>query len=294
MRLTLQILVEIAGGDTRKELLKALDNVETLEQGRTRFSEQLQGLREKKLEAIFRDRIDFYVANRFSVSEKTSLVLKKFYNATVTTAEFDYPDIALADQLNFEGNWKFPLELAPFGENLMETTAPLYYLESKLFDSKIVRLPYKNGRFAMLVFLPNDPNGVDKIFEQFTTINVQTEMIHLDEETVRLLMPKFISNFKVELKDFYMKNGVKRVFMAENADLRALIRSESPVAVSSVVQMVNFVVDEGDKTSRQDEQEDIENRFGSNVKDFNVNRPFVYMVEDELTGEIIIAGKQLV
>jgi serine protease inhibitor len=279
MRLIIQSLIEMSGGDTRKELLAALENVKTFEEGRTTFHEYLEVVRKNEHEVHFQDALNLYVASRYIVSEKTSSVLKKFYNVSVTSADFDFPDIALSDVLHFEGNWKYPLDPAPFGKNLMEVTAPFYYLESRIFDSKILRIPYKNRRFALFVFLPNDPQGVDKIFEKFNTLNIQTEMLHLDEESVRLIMPRFTAVFQVELKDLFMKNGVRKVFDENAADLRGLIRSNTSVAVSSIVQNIDFVVDEGNKESRRDQEEEVNNRAGMEFKDFNVNRPFVYFVE---------------
>lgn len=78
------------------------------------------------------------------------------------------------------------------------------------------------------------------------------------------------------------------------ASLPAIARggqSENKLKVSNVIQKAGLVVDEKGSLAYAATQVELVNKFGGDPKVVMVDKPFVFYIEDEHTGQKLFAGK---
>lgn len=87
--------------------------------------------------------------------------------------------------------------------------------------------------------------------------------------------------------------GIQDVF-SDFASLPAISRggqSENQLKVSNVYQKAGLVVDEKGSLAYAATQVELVNKFGGDPKTVMVDRPFIFYIEDEHTGQKLFVGK---
>jgi len=215
--------------------------------------------------------------------------------------------IMFLNVLHFEGRWKIPFDpvktvpgsfvVLPFGRsfvNFMTNLGEYYYYESEKLDSKILRLPYTGRKFAMFIILPKRGVSLESVTNRLDHKTVNREAWYLDEYTVDVKIPKFNINFPVNLKPHLQALGINTIFNNE-AELQGLVRGSqlnaNQLAVSNIVQKAAIDVNEEGSTASAATQVQLINKINEELKVFHANRPFIFYIEDETTGNIIFAGQ---
>lgn len=205
-------------------------------------------------------------------------------------------DFSLNNTTYFKGIWKnkFNVENTssqPFyGENgagvakMMSRSlrCPLYVGKC----SEAVQLDYGNGAFSMLVVLPNEGSSVNEALAELCEDGFDA-MTCQDNAFVALKLPRFGYEGNISMLDNLIALGVKHLKLADYGGIAG-----SADVVDDVNQYMKVTVDEEGtvvKTSTT---------ITGNIiapmpdKQFEVNRPFIWVIKENTTGTILFAGKQ--
>jgi serine protease inhibitor len=124
--------------------------------------------------------------------------------------------ILMINALYFEGTWRYPFSKTLKKQFLtadnkrvekafMEHTGNFYYFNSKYFGAKIVRLPYRGGRYSMFIILPTEATTLDSVIDKLESNAVKNEAWHMDELEVHIQMPKFKFDSSINLNEAVKK-----------------------------------------------------------------------------------------
>lgn len=78
-------------------------------------------------------------------------------------------------------------------------THKYYYLESAAMNAKILRIPYSNPQLSMFIILPK--GHIDEFVLKFEADLVNRQIWYLNEELVKVKIPKFELTSTINLKD---------------------------------------------------------------------------------------------
>lgn len=206
----------------------------------------------------------------------------------------------LANALYFKAPWEDPFDKNSTRKAVFHgskgDTEPMFmtgkktcgYLEYK--GSQIVALPYKDGRYAMYIFLPDANLKEADLLSYMSESGLDEVMKNMSREKVRLTIPKFKVEYEMSLVETLEAMGVRSVFTSA-ADLTGI--AHGPLSVSDVFQKAVVDVDESGSeaaavtaimikmTSARIETEPV----------VTVDRPFYYMIADMDAGRILFAGR---
>ena len=211
------------------------------------------------------------------------------------------PDVIMyiINAIYFKGVWKYqfdstrtmemPFNLADGSHSACDMMRQRNkYLYQANDDFQAIEIPYGDGGFSMVVFLPADGKSVDKFIADLTYENWNKWQNDFTGDSVTLWLPKFRVNYGTELKDVLTDLGMGIAFSGM-ADFTGIF-SHGGVRISRVLHNTFVQVDE--KGTEASAATVVEFKKGPGVKNkMVVNRPFVYIIHDNNTGAILFIGK---
>ena len=137
--------------------------------------------------------------------------------------------IALINAIYFKGDWQTKFKKAqttsrPFTVNGQTFDHPETMVTNSFFkmgdvpelDASVLELPYADGDYRMLVFLPNDdsPNAVRDLDNAiyFSGFDLNSVDRSLSRGPVNVEMPKFKASGKAQLSEVFRQLGVRTLF----------------------------------------------------------------------------------
>ena len=223
----------------------------------------------------------------------------------VDSLDPEYSRLFLANAVYFKGKWSDPFDAndtqdKPFylrdGSQIivrmMSKSATFTYRRGT--GCQAVRLPYKDENLAMYVFLPDADSSPEKLLSIMSgdTWRRITKP-GFSEEDGDLELPKFKMEYRVELTSPLQELGVKTAFDQDKADFSGI--SPEQLYISGVLQKTFVEVkEEGTEAAAVTGiavpmatgiEEPPPKRF-----EMIVNRPFLFLIEDNNTGTILFMG----
>jgi serine protease inhibitor len=219
---------------------------------------------------------------------------------------FPFPartQLVLANAIYFKGEWA-----DPFDTNL---TAPRYfYLAGGVVkdprtmaqhgkfnyaqgnDFQAVEFPYAGDQLQMILFLPATNSSSEKLLAGFNGTNWNQDVLWRfanREGTVKF--PKFKLNYNVVLNDPLQALGMRQAFIEGTANFSAM--ADEPLSVSEVMQ--KSFVDVNEEGTEAAAVTTIIMRNSAIERpqapfEMIVNRPFLFMIADRVTGIILFTG----
>lgn len=177
---------------------------------------------------------------------------------------------------------------------MMEQKSGFLYQDNDEFQA--VKLPYgeRPYNFHMYVFLPKE-NHFSKFFESLTMKNLNFWRNEFSYHSGVLLLPKFKLELKYNLVDTLERLGMKEAFTNNANFIGGITLAESAsVKISKVLH--NTFIDINEEGSEASAATAIEIPVAGGAGDppepfyMEVNRPFVFMIEDDHTNEILFFG----
>ena len=158
-------------------------------------------------------------------------------------------------------------------------------------DFRVVRLPYGNGAFNMLVILPQSGKTLADVTSALRTADWNeflSEMVRCD---VDLWLPKFETKYSKKLNDILSEMGMPSAFSATAADFKAM--SDDALCLSFVKQDAVIKVDEeGTEAAVVSSAGMMATSAGPGEHIvFHADHPFLYLITESSTGAILFAGK---
>lgn len=161
------------------------------------------------------------------------------------------------------------------------------YPYAELPGYKVASLPYQNGKYAMLIVLPDD---MDAATEELSAENFEDALLSLRTgRDVRMVLPKFKLEYTRLLNDIMCSLGAAAAF-GSGADFTGI--TDEPVFVTKAFQKcVLEVNEEGSEAAAVTAILMGRTAVYEPVVDFVVNKPFFFAIYDIQSRAILFEGK---
>ncbi len=172
---------------------------------------------------------------------------------------------------------------------MMKTEEEFRYQDND--DFRVVRLPYGNGAFNMMVILPQTGKTVSDVARALKTTDWNEFLQMMVRCDVDLWLPKFETKYSKKLNDILSDMGMPSAFSAINADFKAM--SDDALCLSFVKQDAVIKVDEEGTEAAVVSSAGMEATSagpGEHIV-FHADHPFLYLITESSTGAILFAGK---
>jgi len=253
--------------------------------------------------------VDF--SQQFLAAEEINSWVENKTNHLIT--DFISPDILspstrllVLNAIYFKANWKYPFlkfdtlnsvkfdvtEDSDVEVDMMAKSDTILYQSNKALQSDIVSLPYEDENFQMMVFLPHDnsDDSLQNLIQKFQSVDFNQIYGNLTESLVDLYLPKFSIGFKSELVSTLMNHGVRSMFNPDEADFSRI--SEETLRVSNVLHETRVEVTEEGSEAAGITGAVLDLRASvSHSHEVNVNRPFVFVIQDRKNNIPLFIGK---
>ena len=213
----------------------------------------------------------------------------------------------LINAVYFEGKWDTPFTedqtfQSSFYGTDKESVVDMMHLYGEHFtymdngEIKGITLPYDGDNVVMKVFMPTADDGdINELFDKLSSEEKQKLIDSLDDasnvEIDTLQLPKFTDEQRIDGLDDILKNmGIQSAY-SESADFSKIADG---IAVSSVNHRAKVIVDEnGTKAAAETDIMVKETAMMPSEETYNfiVDKPFVYVIEDQSTGMILFMGR---
>lgn len=209
----------------------------------------------------------------------------------------------LANATYFHGSWLLPFDVQrtksrPFFVRgmeaarvpMMEIVTNASYIARDGF--RVARLPYSGGKAAMYVVLPDSGRALDPTALPFIGTALADSLLDAPRPQLHIVLPRLTLTHEEPLVPTMQALGVHDLFDCDRADLRAMIVDSMPLCVGVAKQdAVVEVAEEGTKAAA------VTIIGGITVTsappppiEFVVNRPFYFVVRDEVRGVDLFVG----
>jgi len=250
--------------------IKALDFINKTEESRITINEWVEEQTNKRIKDIL---------SKGSINQSTPIVItntvyfkgewsqafqKSYTNNSIFTAE-DGSTKQIPFMNKYDGHYK--------------------YLKESYYQA--IELPYKGGKSSMLIILPNEnefTNTVDNIE------NIYNNMASMSDTNLILKMPKFeFSTPKYDIKQYLETLGMLTPF-SEGADFTNM-SSDKSLFIDSIAHKAFIKVDEnGTEATAATVVVDGNISAVDITTTFNVNRPFMIFIKDNVSKQILFMG----
>lgn len=165
-----------------------------------------------------------------------------------------------------------------------------YYEDSKI---EAIEIPYKDNKASMVIFLPIKNKRMAEFEKSFDNKYYQDIIAALQFNEVRLSVPKFQTTYKINLGTTLSQMGMPLAFSPSDADFSGMT-GKRDLCISEVIHQAFINVDERGTEAAAATAVVMTMtaiRPSSDIKVFNADHPFVFLIKDNTTGSILFMGK---
>jgi serpin B len=212
--------------------------------------------------------------------------------------------LVLTNAIYFKGDWaaKFDPKLtavAPFAAadgtsppaRLMHRRGEYGYAEPAP-GLQLLELPYAGGELAMLVVLPREVDGLDRVAKSLSAETLDTWVKALRPRPVKAYLPRFKMEAKYVLNDPLKALGMKAAFGA--ADFSGMTTSGEPLSISLVVHQAYVDVNEEGTEAAAATGVVVLRAAAPAPREpvvFRADRPFLFLIRDVTHGTVLFLGR---
>lgn len=161
--------------------------------------------------------------------------------------------------------------------------------ETKTISSSI---SFQNIRYSMLVLMPQNPEGLKNLINEFNTNSLNEISNELEEELINISLPKFEVQTTSGAEKVLAKEGLASLFTSK-ANFSGITKDQK-LRVGELQQHVTLRVDETSSTENfLTASIALRTNAANNERNVAINRPFLFFVRDRIDDVTIIAGKIL-
>ncbi|WP_075343338.1 serpin family protein [Tenacibaculum agarivorans] len=277
--------------------------------------------------SIFEVGNSIWANTKYTIKEEFIALNKDFYSAEVDNLDFTNPAsvdvinnwvsqktygkiptildkvngnalLYLINALYFKADWKTSFNkdhtkdavfYSPEGEKqvkMMKKTDEVLYTKNSIFSS--IQLPYKEEKYMMTIFLPEENKTVDDVLNYFKTKKLTEYLTNYKEEEVDISIPKFKFAFEKKLNQTLQNLGLGIAFTAE-ADFSGM--TDKKVKITLIKQKTFIDVNEEGTEAAAVTVIGIETTAIKDNISFTANKPFVFFITEKETNSICFAGR---
>lgn len=209
----------------------------------------------------------------------------------------------LINAIYFKGKWqvqfdKSKTEDGPFTlSSGISDTVPLMMMKehfgySEQTGYRALKMPYGNGKFEMVLLLPDEGKSADQLIQQLDTSvweNLKTALA--SDRKVEVWIPRFKFSWDSDLKDILSSLGMSVAFSKTEANF-SKINAMDQLYISKVKHKSFIEVnEEGTEATAATSVAIGVMSMGPGGPRFLATRPFLFFITEEDTGAILFAGK---
>jgi serine protease inhibitor len=212
--------------------------------------------------------------------------------------------VMLANATYFKGRWRSQFDprdtrTLPFFVTssvtalvpAMSNDAGLLRLRTLTDGTELGELPYGGDAFVMDIIMP--PRGkLEAVIDSLTPARWRAMLAQQPDSSrkLRLQLPKFRLEVSRQLNDDLARLGMPRPFLPGGAQLAPMFSAPArPLMINSVLQKI--CVDVNEEGTEAAAVTSVLVTITSLPPSFIVNRPFVFISRDRLTGTLLLMGK---
>merc|ERR1719445_485534 len=233
------------------------------------------------------------------VANKTENLIKEFLSADAVS---DDSRLVLLNAIYFKANWmksfnNFDTYTQVFNINhqkqisvdMMYQQETFPFAENDKLDCQVLSLPYEDENFSMLIFLPNQQGEepLNKIIENMQYGDIKRTLSDMQDHVMSVSLPKFSVGYKSQLREILTNLGMTHVF--ENANFSEI--AQEYLEASAFLHEAKVEVNEAGSEASGVTGISLGIRSGVSAKEFNANRPFVFMIVDHENDVPLFVGK---
>lgn len=242
--------------------------------------------------------LDFSDANSVKqinnwVTDNTEETITKIIDETNSNAI-----MYLINAIYFKGIWKNKFDenntqKLPFTNKNETKNVATMYLKQKIdfFENDVfsaVKLPYKEDKFSMTIFLPKNDKNLENIYENLTQENWKNWNTDFKSKELSILLPKFKFSYQQKLNEILKNSGLNNAFSNE-ADFSGLANIDSEI--SNVLQKTFIDVNEKGTEASAVTVVEVGVTSAGTVSKFEVDKPFLFIITENNTNSICFIGK---
>ena len=233
------------------------------------------------------------------VEEKTNDKIKNILAPGSTNED---TRLAITNAIYFKGNWVTQFNETDTRDESFwitpteEVQVPLMRLKSITFNHtqtenlQILKMPYEGDRLSMLVLLPNERDGLPELEGSLSVENLNQWNEELRENKVHVLMPKFKLETKYNLIAPLSDMGMPVPFTKGSANFEGI----APISLfisQAVHKAFVDVNEEGTEAAAATVIVISTESEGPRIPVFMADHPFVFLIQDDSTGNILFIGR---
>jgi len=210
-------------------------------------------------------------------------------------------ELVLVNTFSFKGDWYYvfdPEQTRPDTFRLssdehslaefMNLEKKLEYVDKEHFQA--LRLPYAGRKVSMVVLLPKDNFSLEQL-EQSLSVELLSDLSKdWKERNIAVSLPKFKTDYEKDFVNSLKELGVKSIF--DSPDFSSIFGGVVTPSVTDILHKAMIEVNEaGTEAVAATAVNMMSRSLGPDIVEFRANRPFVYFLQDELSGAILFMGR---
>jgi serpin B len=207
----------------------------------------------------------------------------------------------LINAIYFKGDWTYQFDPAATASaqftladgsqttvDMMHHGGPLTVATSHGDGYRVLDLPYGGQAFRMTVVLPHTPEDINAVVDRLAEGEWHTAVGSLEDVDRAVYLPKFTLEYKLTLNEVLKSLGMEIAFAPREADFTNMFSGVNDAYIDRVEHKTFLDVnEEGTEAAAV-------TSVGIGVvsdNSFRVNRPFILVIRERLSGTILFIGK---
>ncbi len=210
--------------------------------------------------------------------------------------------LVLTNAIYFNGKWMYPFNKSASSPSVFhvsqeESLETVYMNQTKVIpyyedeEVQALSLPYEGGRMSMIVILPKRIEGWNMISSILDYDRIRLLKSKMTDTEVQIKLPRFKSELETNLRRELMAMGMENAF-TKDADLSGMT-GEQNLFISEIIHKAFIEVTEAgtEAAAASAALLALKSALEEEPVRFTADHPFIYLVWDGNTGNIIFAGR---
>ncbi|XP_007463766.1 PREDICTED: serpin B3 [Lipotes vexillifer] len=213
--------------------------------------------------------------------------------------------LVLVNAVYFKGKWHKEFKKENTGEEkfwlnkdtsksvqMMKQTDLFNFTSLEDMQVKILEIPYKDQELSMLLLLPNEVDGLQKLEDQLTAEKLieWTSPQNMNQSAMELHLPRFKVDETYDLKPMLRALGMVDAFSEGKADFSGMSREQDLVVSKALHKSFVDVNEEGTEAAVSTGIE-ISIRLTLQADSFHCDHPFLFLIKHNKTNSLLFYGR---
>jgi serpin B len=209
--------------------------------------------------------------------------------------------LVITNAIYFKGKWKIQFDPNKTSEQDFyidpnkSVEVPMMYLKDRFNytrtkDFQILELPYEDSELSMLILLPNE-NNLNLIEESINSQNLSAWQKNLTETKIEIYIPKFKFETRYFLCETLKNMGIQSAFNPYLANFSGIDGTNNLYIGSVIHQAFVEVNEEGTEAAAATAVIVVTMGGGEYTPIFLANHPFIFLIQDRSSGNILFLGR---